>query len=397
MLKELHFGGCGGLYPYFIGVANYIQKNYNLDDVIFTGSSAGCFPALCMAMKKDIDLLYHEWNIPFLIEVSQTRLGPLYNWYDILRKHTYNYLPDNIDELKLNIWITKTPNILNPRGWKTELVRKWNVAASEFEFQRLHGMGHLLYDVVQQNTDLEFNIRIYAPVGAHKDLLPYLVRRLLENGANSSFVNRFMNKGIVVDKFIQDTVKLVEEKSPKRHTLIPLPVDILSYQNREVHPRKNAVGFELSDPIEIAKLNESFSEERQWKGGPIISGNMGLKNIEDVISPTTGKTIGQVAISTDLDIENALVAASHFQKKWNNLGGEARAEILDRAANKLEKKCLTLMRLIAEEAGRTLEDGLSEVREAVDFLRYYAGQARENFTKAKLLPGPTGERNALYL
>ena len=278
-----------------------------------------------------------------------------------------------------------------------ELVRKWNVAASEFEFQRLHGMGHLLYDVVQQNTDLEFNIRIYAPVGAHKDLLPYLVRRLLENGANSSFVNRFMNKGIVVDKFIQDTVKLVEEKSPKRHTLIPLPVDILSYQNREVHPRKNAVGFELSDPIEIAKLNESFSEERQWKGGPIISGNMGLKNIEDVISPTTGKTIGQVAISTDLDIENALVAASHFQKKWNNIGGEARAEILDRAANKLEKKCLTLMRLIAEEAGRTLEDGLSEVREAVDFLRYYAGQARENFTKAKLLPGPTGERNALYL
>lgn len=97
MRKNLHFGGCGGLYPYFLGVALYIQKNYNLDNVIFTGSSAGCFPALCMAMEKDIDLLYNEWNIPFLQDVNQTKLGPMWNWYDLLRKHTYKHLPDNID------------------------------------------------------------------------------------------------------------------------------------------------------------------------------------------------------------------------------------------------------------------------------------------------------------
>lgn len=278
-----------------------------------------------------------------------------------------------------------------------ELVRKWNVAANEFEFQRLHGMGHLLYDVVKQNAQSDFNIRVYAPVGAHKDLLPYLVRRLLENGANSSFVNRFMDKDVSVEELMQDTIKLVEEKSLKRHSMIPLPVDILSYSNRELYPRKNAVGFELTDPLEIEKLDKSLAQEQDWKAGSIISGEMTFENVEDVLSPTTGKAVGQVAIATDDDIEKALGAASRSQKSWNGIGGEKRAEILNAAADALEAKCLTLMGLIAEEAGRTLADGLSEVREAVDFLRYYAGQARENFAEGRLLPGPTGERNELYL
>ncbi|MCB0376658.1 MAG: proline dehydrogenase family protein, partial [Sinomicrobium sp.] len=96
-----------------------------------------------------------------------------------------------------------------------ELAKKWNVNPDEFEFQRLHGMGHLLYDVVKNNVERPFNIRVYAPVGAHKDLLPYLVRRLLENGANSSFVNRFMDKEVAVDELMQDSIKLVEQKSPR--------------------------------------------------------------------------------------------------------------------------------------------------------------------------------------
>ena len=278
-----------------------------------------------------------------------------------------------------------------------ELVRKWDVSAGEFEFQRLHGMGHLLYDVVKKNSENDFNIRVYAPVGAHKDLLPYLVRRLLENGANSSFVNRFMDKEVSVDDLMQDTIKMVEEKSPKRHSMIPLPVDILSHSNRELYPRKNAVGFELTDPLEIEKLDQSLSEEQDWKAGPIISGEMKFENLEDVISPVTGKPVGQVGIASDNDIEKALDATSVAQKGWNNIGGEKRAEILDAAANALEDKCLTLMGLIAQEAGRTLADGLSEVREAVDFLRYYGGQARENFAEGHFLPGPTGERNELFL
>ncbi|MCC3862036.1 bifunctional proline dehydrogenase/L-glutamate gamma-semialdehyde dehydrogenase PutA [Pseudemcibacter aquimaris] len=278
-----------------------------------------------------------------------------------------------------------------------ELVKKWNVAAEEFEFQRLHGMGHLLYDTVSDNTDVDFNIRVYAPVGAHKDLLPYLVRRLLENGANSSFVNRFMDSEVAVDDLMQDTIKLVEEKSPKRHSMIPLPADILSASEREAIGRKNASGFELTDPLEIEELSENLKIEHDWTVGPIVSGEMSLSNLEDVLSPTTGHAVGKVGIASDDDIERALSASTKAQKAWNAIGGAARAKILNEAANELEARTHYFMGLVAKEAGRTLADGLSEVREAVDFLRYYAGQAEEKFEGGILLPGPTGERNELYL
>jgi RHH-type transcriptional regulator, proline utilization regulon repressor / proline dehydrogenase / delta 1-pyrroline-5-carboxylate dehydrogenase len=278
-----------------------------------------------------------------------------------------------------------------------ELVRKWDVKADEFEFQRLHGMGHLLYDMVKQNADTDFNIRVYAPVGAHKDLLPYLVRRLLENGANSSFVNRFMDKDVAVEDLMQDTVKLVEQKSPKRHSMIPLPKDIISYSAREAFPRKNATGFELSDPLEIEKLKGSLREKIEYQAGPIVCGKMSFETAEKVLSPTTGDVVGMVGNTTPADIETALTAASKSQKNWNMLGGAARAAILNDAADLMEARCVEFMALIAEEAGRTLADGLSEVREAVDFLRYYAGQAVEDFEGGKLLPGPTGERNELFL
>ncbi len=278
-----------------------------------------------------------------------------------------------------------------------ELVNKWNIGADEFEFQRLHGMGHLLYDMVKENTESAFNIRVYAPVGAHKDLLPYLVRRLLENGANSSFVNRFMDNDVAVEELMQDTIKLVEEKSPRRHSMIPLPQDILSSSGLEKSPRKNASGFELTDPLEINNLKESLAQKRDWEAGPIVSGKMMTDNAEDVFSPTTGDVVGRVGIATEADMENALIAASGAQKAWNSIGGAARAGILNKAADIFEEKCHYFMGLIAEEAGRTLADGLSEVREAVDFLRYYAGQAEEKFENGVPLPGPTGERNELYL
>ena len=278
-----------------------------------------------------------------------------------------------------------------------ELVSKWNVGVTEFEFQRLHGMGHLLYDMVKKNCDTDFNIRVYAPVGAHKDLLPYLVRRLLENGANSSFVNRFMDKEVTVEELMQDTIKLVEEKSPIRHSMIPLPKDIISYSNREAFPRKNAEGFELTDPLEIDKLNENLAKTNEWKTGPIVNGKMHFNNLEKVFNPSTGNAVGEVGITSEKDIENALNVSAKAQKSWNNLGGAKRAQILNDAADKMENECQFFMGLLADEAGRTLSDGLSEVREAVDFLRYYAGQAQEKFEGGTLLPGPTGERNELYL
>lgn len=278
-----------------------------------------------------------------------------------------------------------------------ELVSKWNIAAEEFEFQRLHGMGHLLYDVVKQETENPFAIRVYAPVGAHKDLLPYLVRRLLENGANSSFVNRFMDDEVPVDELMQDTIKLVEAKTSRRHSMIPLPKDILSYSKREAFPRKNAEGFELTDPLEISKLKDALAKTHNWQAGPIVNGKMVMTNMEDVLNPTTGEVVGRIGVATEADMEAALSATTNAHKSWNAAGGAARAEILNKAADELEAKCHYFMGLIAKEAGRTLADGLSEVREAVDFLRYYAGQAAEKFEGGTLLPGPTGERNELFL
>ena len=181
-------------------------------------------------------------------------------------------------------------------------------------------MGHLLYDMVKENTDVDFNIRVYAPVGAHKDLLPYLVRRLLENGANSSFVNRFMDKDVSVEELMQDNIKMVEEKSPKRHSMIPLPADILSYSKREKVDRKNAAGFELTDPLEIDRLNENLSINYDLKAGPIVSGELKWANIEDVYNPTTSEVMGKVSIAGDDDIERALNASAKAQKSWNSFG-----------------------------------------------------------------------------
>ena len=255
----------------------------------------------------------------------------------------------------------------------------------DFEFQRLHGMGHLLYDQLQDSVDRAVNLRVYAPVGAHRDLLPYLVRRLLENGANSSFVNRFMDRQIAVEKLIEDPAKLVTAASPRRHGKIPLPVDIVL----ESEPRKIAAGVDLANPLEVDRLLSAMASA-------------------DVGSETDGKTaiynpanrtqiIGRVGAAEDGDIDRALVKSGAGQKAWDALGGAARADILNRAADLMEEDRARLMGIIVREAGRTIGDALSELREAVDFLRYYAYQATVHFEVPIRLPGYTGERNLLSL
>lgn len=270
----------------------------------------------------------------------------------------------------------------------------------DFEFQRLHGMGHLLYDQLQEMTSPPVNMRVYAPVGAHKDLLPYLVRRLLENGANSSFVNRFMDKNIAVEELMQDSIELVEAASPRRHDKIPLPVDILSASGREFAPRRNAMGLDLDDPDEVAQLRAEMTKAagESHYAGPIVGGaEIAERPTEDVINPASLKPFGKVAAATDADIDLALDKASAAQKSWDRLGGQARAEILEQAADLMEEARARLMGIITAEAGRTIGDSLSEVREAVDFLRYYAMQARQNFDQPLVLPGCTGEDNQLSL
>jgi len=269
-----------------------------------------------------------------------------------------------------------------------------------FEFQRLHGMGHLLYDELQKSLKDKVNIRVYAPVGAHKDLLPYLVRRLLENGANSSFVNRFMDKGIAVEELMQDCLSLVEAAPGYRHGKIALPVDILTASGREEGARKNAKGFDCADPLVVENIMDKMKKtaKEDLKAGPIIGGEMIMRPLEPVLNPADKtEIVGHVCAPSAEDMNQALDLAQGAQKNWDRLGGAARAEILERAASLMEQDTERLMGIIAREAGRTIEDGLSEVREAVDFCRYYALQARSHFAEALPLPGPTGEKNSLSL
>lgn len=265
-----------------------------------------------------------------------------------------------------------------------------------FEFQRLHGMGHLLYDEVlaaRPNTA----VRVYAPVGNHRDLLPYLVRRLLENGANSSFVNRFLDAKVPPEELLRDPVEDTRANPAARHSRIPLPRAL--YRD-EALPWLNAAGIDLASPLEVAPLLQTIMQGAQQsrQGGPIIGGQLLSGQASPVTSPADeGVVIGQVVEAGPRTIAEALARASSAQPDWDRQGGDSRAECLERAAGLLEQHCAELMGLIVAEAGRSIDDALSEVREAVDFCRYYAQQGRAAFTRPLPLPGPTGEANELSL
>ncbi|MDA5193155.1 bifunctional proline dehydrogenase/L-glutamate gamma-semialdehyde dehydrogenase PutA [Govanella unica] len=273
-------------------------------------------------------------------------------------------------------------------------------SGQEFEFQRLHGMGELLYDVLPGIAGHTVPIRIYAPVGAHKDLLPYLVRRLLENGANSSFVNRFMDEKVPVAELVIDPVAHVEKAHPRRHPRIARPCEVLRESGLNGGARDWAQGFDLDDghvaePL-LALRDRALAEN--WDAGPIIGGVETKGAGQPVLAPAdTKRRVGTITNATKADVDAAFAKAVAAQPTWDALGGAARADCLDRMADLLEQNSPRLMALIGLEAGRTVADTLSEVREAVDFCRYYALKARESFAAPMPLPGPTGELNQLSL
>jgi RHH-type proline utilization regulon transcriptional repressor/proline dehydrogenase/delta 1-pyrroline-5-carboxylate dehydrogenase len=264
-----------------------------------------------------------------------------------------------------------------------------------FEFQRLHGMGEGLYEELAKLErgigDEPTPVRIYAPVGSHKELLAYLVRRLLENGANSSFVNRIADDEIPIEELVRDPVAELEGLQPKRNPAIPLPNAIFGTG------RQNSAGVDLSDPLVreplLAKLKKL--DGKRWLAAP-TGGGKGEKAA--IVSPTdTSRTVGEVTWATEKDADRIVRSGLAAQIEWDKLGGEARAALLDRAADLFEEHRDDLFSLCIREAGKTLPDAVLEVREAVDFLRYYASEARRLFTSATPLPGPTGELNELRL
>lgn len=266
----------------------------------------------------------------------------------------------------------------------------------QYEHQKLHGMGDDLYAEVVPANRLNVPCRVYAPVGSHEDLLPYLVRRLLENGANSSFVNRITDEDVAIEDLIRDPVEAVSSFDSIPHPKIPLPVDLLRSQN---HDRKNSMGVNLANDNDLRALAEQLNAAvKPWQAAPLVPGAQPTGALINVINPADNRqVVGQWQPADSATVEKALVNAVAAQPQWNRTPAASRAAILEHAADQLEARLPEFMALCVKEAGKSLPDSIAEVREAVDFLRYYAKQAREQFGHAEKLPSPTGESNELQL
>jgi RHH-type proline utilization regulon transcriptional repressor/proline dehydrogenase/delta 1-pyrroline-5-carboxylate dehydrogenase len=243
----------------------------------------------------------------------------------------------------------------------TRLAERAGVA---FERQRLHGMGEALYAAAREEGD--FALRVYAPVGGHEDLLPYLVRRLLENGANTSFVHALLDKDAAPSVVARDPVTQVRAR-PGPHPKLPKPRDALGPE------RRSAAGLDLSIAAERALIGAEVARlDERGLGDP----------------PPDASSAA---------IEAAFAAAKSAQGDWEARGGPARGRVLRAMADALEQRLAALVALLAREAGKTLADGVAEVREAADFCRYYAVLAEKDFAAPEALPGPAAERNSWEL
>ena len=260
-----------------------------------------------------------------------------------------------------------------------------------FEFQKLHGMGDPLYAMVTKEKKIP--CRVYAPVGNYRDLLPYLVRRLLENGANSSFVNRIHDETIPIEDIIKDPRNIAKEYNFDRHDKICLPTHITMPQ------RTFAKGIDMTDINEITILKSEMEKHNiQYEAFAIIDGKDVKGDKVAITSPQDkNKTVGIAHFVNSDTVKKALEVAHNAQPEWDKTPADDRAKILEKCADMLEQEMPKFMAIATLEAGKTLEDGIAEIREAVDFLRYYANDARRLFSKPTILPGVTGETNTYQL
>ena len=266
---------------------------------------------------------------------------------------------------------------------------------SDFEFQRLHGMGEALHELIVERGVTgpgRVATRIYAPIGSHEDLLAYLVRRLLENGANTSFVNRIVDKAAPVDDIIADPCERTARVGAKPHPRIPLPARLFGDE------RENSRGLDLGDPAALRAFAATMqAAEGSRRAAPIPGGNDGGDE-RPVLDPADRRRqVGTVVEATPADIERAVTAAAAAAPAWDAVPAEERAAALERAGATLAGRRVELVRLLVREGGKTLPDSLAEVREAEDFCRYYAARARADFSGPTTMPGPTGEHNQLEL
>ena len=262
----------------------------------------------------------------------------------------------------------------------------------DFEFQRLHGMGDHLYAETIGEQHLGVPCRVYAPVGSHEDLLPYLVRRLLENGANSSFVNRITDESLAPAELVADPVAAVTAYQVKPHPHIPQPLAIFA-------DRKNSMGVNLANDQELSVLADKVNASiKPWHATPLIPGSENRGATIAVTNPSDRRElIGRWQATDESQVDQALQNAQYAYPGWDRLPAASRAKILEHAADLMEERMPELIALCVKEAGKSLSASVAEVREAVDFCRYYAQQSRKLFGQPEKLPGPTGESNELQL
>ncbi len=266
-------------------------------------------------------------------------------------------------------------------------------AQKGYEYQRLHGMGEALYSGVVPKDRLGIPCRIYAPVGTHEDLLAYLVRRLLENGANTSFVNQLADSATPIAGIIADPVEALANETIKRHPRIPLPKDIFMPE------RLNSPGLALWDEDIWRDTLQAVKAELKTPTHAVPLGN-GVKGGEtlNINAPHDRRIIvGTVQQATANDVASAIQGAAKAQHSWDALKGKKRNQILSKVADLFIDHKARLLGLLVMEAGKTLDNAVADWREAIDFLRYYGAKAEEQFEGAIDLRGPTGEKNEMSL
>ncbi|STX50779.1 bifunctional PutA protein [Legionella busanensis] len=286
------------------------------------------------------------------------------------------------------------PQFATHNAYSVAMILKIAGDYQDFEFQCLHGMGKELYEQIVPANQLGIPCRIYAPVGSHEDLLPYLVRRLLENGANSSFVNRIVDEKAPIVSLVEDPVERANLLINKPNPNIPSP------NNLFMPERQNSVGFDFSDREAVNQLKLLYErmDFNHWEAGPLLADKIDKQVEYSVTSPQNQKKpIGRTSDATLNDIQAALSSAEKAFKHWNIKPVQERAAILLRIADLFEENKPLLMAMLCKEAGKTWNDSIAEIREAIDFCRYYATEATKLMAKPQQLLGYTGELNELSL
>ncbi|MBE0485466.1 bifunctional proline dehydrogenase/L-glutamate gamma-semialdehyde dehydrogenase PutA [Marinobacter sp.] len=245
-----------------------------------------------------------------------------------------------------------------------------DLGRDKFEFQRLHGMGESLHDQVLEDSKVP--CRIYAPVGAHKDLLAYLVRRLLENGANSSFVNQIVDTSITPEDIAKDPIDAVTELGRNLSSkAIVHPSKLFGDQ------RRNSKGWDITDPVTVAEIDEGRNRYKthQWTGGPLMAVASASDEVHEVRNPANpDDLVGQITFASKADVNAALDAAQQGFSQWSSLSADQRAELIRKVGDLYEANVHELFALTTREAGKSLLDAVAEIREAVDFAMFYANE-----------------------